>query len=99
MEPANGFVQRHRQAPQAEVDPTKELGLKLLGTLSATMAKRAPEQSAAVLTATSGLLSALPPLRMFRGLVPRFPPEEVLLVTDGMVRAASWFAGRGPCEW
>lgn len=88
MDSSQGLVRRARLPPRPTTDSSKEMGLKLLGPLSLAMAKR-PEKSAAVLSATSELLSALPPLRMFKSLLPRCPPDEPLLVVDGMVRC-SW---------
>ena len=87
MDSPQGLVRRSRLPPRPATDSSKEIGLKLLGPLSLAMAKR-PEKSAAVLSATSELLSALPPLRMFKSLLPRCPPDEPLLVVDGMVRCS-----------
>lgn len=85
MDSTQGYVRRTRLPPSQSVDPSKEVGLKLLASLSSSLAIQAPSRSAVVLTATSELLSALPPLRMFKSLAPRCPPEEVLPVIDGMV--------------
>ena len=79
------YARRVQLPPRQSVDASKEIGLKALSSLSMAIAKRAPEKSATVLSAASELLAALPPLRMFKSLVPRCPPEDVLLITEGMV--------------
>ena len=85
MDSSQAYVQRVRLPPKQRVDAAKEIGLKLLASLSTTIARSSPGQSTTVLSATSELLSALPPLRMFKSLAPRCPPEEILTIQETMV--------------
>ncbi len=82
---AGDAVNRRSRLPPLAIEPMKEVGLHFLSSVTTALVHRAPEQSVLVMEAASEMLSAMQPLKMFKGIIPRCRPEVPLTVSEGQV--------------